>query len=749
MPRRMGKSGVSDTTGGVVLGGPKGARPQLLPHARRHRGKLVRALADQAIVDSTLRAEPGREPALGVDQTMALPDAAMGVQTVALGPDDPGQLGSYTLLGKLGQGGMGTVYLGRSETGRLVAIKVIRADVADDDEFRSRFRLEAETARRVARVCTAEVLAAAPDAEQPYLVTEFIEGRTLAKFVAESGPLSAANLEQLAVGVAAALTAIHSAGIVHRDLKPSNVVLSPFGPRVIDFGIARTLDSASNLTGNLQQLGTPAFMAPEQIQGEPITPAVDIFAWGGLITFAATGRYPFGDAAAQVLLYRAVNEEPCLDGLDSPLREIVASAMAKAPSARPTAQQLMLRLLGEPLSTEEIDPEATVTQVLGDWKLPAPDGTFGAGATPGSRGPLTPATVRGNSRMPRSGRRTALVAAGAGVAVVAVLGAVLALASGGSGADRDQAKVVDILPKSAAGLDDDTLVYMSEQDGKKAIYSLRVGPDGPVGQPRKLTGDDTKPDVLPVIVGPQRKTVLYTVGDSSPSLVAIAADGSSQPMPLFTSGPAADIAIAPDARASVDPTGKFVVIKALRGPNDGGSGLYVVAIDGSSVRKLNVPDGVTDPSWSPTGDRIAFFVGANGVDGGALFTIDADPAEAGAKPVQLTAGTDGFDADPCWSPDGKKIAFRRGFGPDLAEMDIFVMDAAPGATPLRLTEAKGRDQDPTFAAGDTKRIAFTSQRDGATNREIYVTNANALDDAHAQKLTAFAGLDATPRWTSG
>ncbi|WP_131769722.1 serine/threonine-protein kinase, partial [Candidatus Protofrankia californiensis] len=167
----------------------------------------------------------------------------MGVQTVALGPEDPGQLGSYTLLGKLGQGGMGTVYLGRSETGRLVAIKVIRADVADDDEFRSRFRLEAETARRVARVCTAEVLAAEPDAEQPYLVTEFIEGRTLAKFVAESGPLSAANLEQLAVGVAAALTAIHSAGIVHRDLKPSNVVLSPFGPRVIDFGIARALDS--------------------------------------------------------------------------------------------------------------------------------------------------------------------------------------------------------------------------------------------------------------------------------------------------------------------------------------------------------------------------------------------------------------------------------------------------------------------------------------------------------------------------
>ncbi|KLL09991.1 MULTISPECIES: protein kinase domain-containing protein [Protofrankia] len=690
---------------------------------------------------------------------MAPPDAATDVQTTALGPDDPVQLGSYTLLGKLGEGGMGTVYLGRSETGRLVAIKVIRADVAGDAEFRSRFRLEAETARRVARVCTAEVLDAAPDAARPYLVTEFIEGRTLARFVTESGPLSAANLEQLAVGVAAALTAIHSAGIVHRDLKPSNVVLSPFGPRVIDFGIARALDSASNLTGNLQQLGTPAFMAPEQIQGETITPAVDIFSWGGLVTFAATGRYPFGDASAQVLLYRAVNEAPRLDGLDPPLREIVADAMAKSPSARPTAQQLMLRLLGEPSSSvAEIDPEATVIQVLDGWKLPTSDGTGGAGTgdaggdgttVPAGQEPRPAATVRGSGPAPRSARRMALVAAGAAVAVLAALGGVLALASGGSGADGEGVKVVDILPKSDVGLDDDTLVYSSEQEGRRAIYSLRVGPDGRPGQPQRLTVDDTKPAALPVIVGPQRKTVLYTVIDSSPSLVAIAADGSGAPMPLFTSGPAADLVIAPDARASVDPTGRFVVIRAVRGPNDGLTGLYVAAVDGSSVRRLNVPASATDPSWSPTGDRIVFFVGSGGVDGGALFTIDADPAAAGAKPVQLTPGTEGFDADPTWSPDGKKVAFRRAFDPNLAETDVFVMDASPGATPLRLTEAPGRDQDPTFVAGDGKLIAFTSQRDGPTNREIYVTSATAPDDANARKLTSFPGDDATPRWTSG
>ncbi len=684
---------------------------------------------------------------------MAAPDAAVNAQALPLGPGDPSQLGSYTLLGRLGQGGMGTVYLGRTGNGRLVAIKVIRTDVADDDEFRLRFRLEAETARRVARVCTAEVLDAAPDAEQPYLVTEFIEGRTLAKFVSESGPLLAANLEQLAVGVAAALTAIHSAGIVHRDLKPSNVVLSPFGPRVIDFGIARALDSASNLTGDLQQLGTPAFMAPEQIQGDPVTPAVDIFAWGGLITFAATGRYPFGEGSAQALLFRAVNEDPNLDGLDSPLREIVANAMLKAPSARPTAQQLMLRLLGEPLSTAQIDPEATVTQVLRDWRLPAPANTFGGTTThhipgtrdaPGTRDTATPATVRGGRVVPRPRRRTALVVAGGGVAVVAVLGAVLALAPRGSGTGGN-VKVADILPKSAVGLGDDTLVYSSEQNGTKAIYSLQVGADGPVGPPRPLTRD-ARPDTLPVIVGPKRRTVLYTVGDSSPSLKAIAADGSVGPISLFGSGPAADIQIAQDARASVDPTGRFIVIKADIGPNDGTAGLYVIAMDGSSVRQLGVPAGATDPSWSPADNRIVYFVSENGSNGGKLFSIDAfDPA---ATPTQLTDGRNGLDADPCWSPDGKRIAFRRSAGTNLAEMDIYVMDAA-GGTPTQLTEAPGQEQDPSFVSGDNKKITYTAQRPGDTNREIYVTDANRLDDAHAQRLTTFTGLDATPRWQSG
>ncbi len=330
-------------------------------------------------------------------------------RAVPLGPDDPRELGSYTLLDKLGQGGMGMVYLGRSEKGRLVAIKVIRTEAVGNPEFRARFRLEAETARRVARVCTAEVLDADPDAEWPYLVTEFIEGETLARYVQRNGPLADANLEQLAVGVAAALTAIHSAGIVHRDLKPANVILSPFGPRVIDFGIARTVDAGSGLTGDLQQLGTPAFMSPEQIESQPISSAVDIWAWGGLVAFAATGHYPFGDASAQVLLYRALHEEPRLDDVDPALRPIVWLAMRKDPATRPSAQQLMLRLLGDPAGTgtgpdaAAVDPQ-DVTNVLQGWNLPVP-GATGPGAGP--RAPWAPDRQRTSAGAGRPPRRQA------------------------------------------------------------------------------------------------------------------------------------------------------------------------------------------------------------------------------------------------------------------------------------------------------------------------------------------------------
>src|SRR5882724_13556047 len=207
-----------------------------------------------------------------------------GRQAAPLLPRDPRTLGEYELVGRLGEGGMGTVYLGRTRSGVLVAVKVVRADLAPGDEFRRRFRSEVARARQVPPFCTAEVLDADPDHEQPYLVVEYVDGPTLAHVVEERGPLTAANLHSVAIGVATALTAIHGAGVIHRDLKPRNVLLAPGSPKVIDFGIARAMGATSGNTHAGQMLGTVAYMAPERFGPEadaPLTPAADVFAWGG------------------------------------------------------------------------------------------------------------------------------------------------------------------------------------------------------------------------------------------------------------------------------------------------------------------------------------------------------------------------------------------------------------------------------------------------------------------------------------
>nr|WP_238436992.1 PASTA domain-containing protein [Frankia sp. AgB1.9] len=260
-----------------------------------------------------------------------------------LRPSDPRELDGYQLLRRLGEGGMGTVYLGRSPSGRRVAVKIVRAELADDPEYRARFRREAEVARRVARYCTAEVLDAVdPPDGAPYLVTEFVDGPPLSQTVSRRGPLGSADVERVAVSVASALTVIHAAGLVHRDLKPSNVLLSQFGPRVIDFGVAWAPDSVT-VTRDLV-VGTPAFMAPEQARGQRVTSAADIFSWGGLIIFAATGRRPFGGGAVPAVLYRIVNSDPDLDGLDEELAEVVRAAMRRDPAERPTAAEIVGRL---------------------------------------------------------------------------------------------------------------------------------------------------------------------------------------------------------------------------------------------------------------------------------------------------------------------------------------------------------------------------------------------------------------------
>jgi predicted Ser/Thr protein kinase len=268
-----------------------------------------------------------------------------------LRPRDPRRLGDYELVGRLGEGGMGTVYLARTPAGVLVAVKVVRADLAPDDEFRRRFRSEVNRVRQVPPFCTAEVLDADPDHEQPYLVCEYVDGPSLAEVVDERGPLTAANLHSVAIGVATALTAIHGAGVIHRDLKPRNVLLAPGSPKVIDFGIARAMEATSGHTRTDQMVGTVAYMAPERFGSEPgtlLTPAADIFAWGGVVAYAGTGRTPFGADSPPATAARILTQPPDLSGLSGPLRDLVGHTLEKDPANRPTARELLDLLVAGP-----------------------------------------------------------------------------------------------------------------------------------------------------------------------------------------------------------------------------------------------------------------------------------------------------------------------------------------------------------------------------------------------------------------
>jgi eukaryotic-like serine/threonine-protein kinase len=293
-------------------------------------------------------------------------------------PGDPAAAGPYRLLGRLGQGGMGVVYLARSPGGRAVAVKVIRPEYAGDPEFRARFAREVGAARNVSGMFTALVVDADTQGPLPWLATAYIAGPSLADTVREQGPLPPETVLQLAAGLAEGLNAIHAAGVVHRDLKPSNVLLAHDGPRVIDFGISKAHE-ASMLTSTGRFVGTPGFNSPEQVDGSEVGRPSDIFSLGSVLTYAATGAGPFGEGPPMPMMYRVVNRDPDLTQVPDVLRPLIERCLAKDPAARPTPAELLAELdaLG-----------ADIGQPAPEW-LPESVSSAMAGYVP-----TTPATPR-------------------------------------------------------------------------------------------------------------------------------------------------------------------------------------------------------------------------------------------------------------------------------------------------------------------------------------------------------------------
>ncbi|MFK0142265.1 serine/threonine-protein kinase [Streptomyces murinus] len=267
----------------------------------------------------------------------------MNMAMMRLRREDPRVVGSFRLHRRLGAGGMGVVYLGSDKKGQRVALKVIRPDLAEDQEFRSRFAREVSAARRIRGGCTARLVAADLEADRPWFATQYVPGPSLHDRVADEGALLAADAAAIGAALSEGLVAVHEAGVVHRDLKPSNILLSPKGPRIIDFGIAWST-GASTLTHVGTAVGSPGFLAPEQVRGAAVTPATDVFSLGATLAYASTGDSPFGHGSSEVMLYRVVHEEPHLHGVPDALAPLIRACLAKNPEDRPSTLQLSLRL---------------------------------------------------------------------------------------------------------------------------------------------------------------------------------------------------------------------------------------------------------------------------------------------------------------------------------------------------------------------------------------------------------------------
>ncbi|WP_157995764.1 serine/threonine-protein kinase [Thermomonospora amylolytica] len=351
-------------------------------------------------------------------------------------PADPRTVGGHRLLGRLGNGGMGLVYLGESKDprGGLVAVKTLHPAHAADPEARRRFRDEAAHTRRIGSCCIARVIEDGSDRAQPYLVTEYIEGPPLSQVVQERGALPHDQVYAIALGVADALVAVHRAGVVHRDVKPSNVLLAADGPRIIDFGIAHPLEGAEGPTRDGVVMGSPGWIAPERLTGGTAGAACDVFGWGMLIAYAATGRHPFGEGDGEQLAHGILTLPPDLAGVREPLRRLVEAALAKDPALRPTAEDLLSALL-KPCAEETA---ALAVEQL--WAPPLPDPVPQAVVAPRHR----------DRRRAVTGLATAAVSLGAGTLAGFLVGATPAGDAGAEAPPRVEVTVTTRVPQDPA-----------------------------------------------------------------------------------------------------------------------------------------------------------------------------------------------------------------------------------------------------------------------------------------------------------
>ncbi|MFJ8135313.1 protein kinase [Streptomyces sp. NPDC096013] len=681
---------------------------------------------------------------------------------------DPASVGDgrYRLVGRLGRGGMGVVYFGRSRSGRAVAVKVVRPELSTEPGFRRRFADEVAAARRVGGFHTAPVVDADPEGDPAWLVTAYVPGPTLQAVLERVGPLPADTLTVLAAGLAEALAAIHQAGVIHRDLKPANIIVAEDGPRVIDFGIARALDGTA-LTQTGFQIGTLGFLAPEQLTGGTLTPAVDMFALGVVLGQAA-GRAPFGDGGSAAWPYRVVHEQPELAGVPGQLRDLVAACLAKDPRERPTPTEFLDRLTVEHPTDVWLPAEATAlvrSQEAGAYGVgvdrgpgaqAAPtDPRTGTGGPPGAGewAPEAPVIAEAPTAAPAFDERppevsrprtvqsspdpgfgprpgyspgpgfgpapvfppTPAPGAPGGAGTVPVGGGPTAGADGGPGRRRAAVVATALVMAVAAGV----LVWHPWTGSGSGSGS--GGDKGAAGGSASSSPRATAaafPDA-PLLVrmdtDPGSSTCHSVIGrrdstrDDPKQLIA----GTCDALPQWS----------PDHRtfAFTRTTGQE-------------SAVWTANADGTDVRRVAAIEGGR-VSWSPDGKRLAVLRRQDGVQ--QLFAVTV--ADGSAQ--QLTTGTAKVE-DPAWSPDGKHIAICL---QKTSGWQIHVVDPSrPGAEPQQITHQSRRALDPVWSP-DGKYFAYTAGAPNVgTGGDIHIVRTDGTGD---RTLVQTAAQEMDPVWS--